>query len=180
MANFHQRYGFSWAEQLLHTNGQYYDSISNSPFRIGIGSGFVTPRGKCNLYCTTKNLGLILGAVDASLVPLLANFVDNKGSSQYGPVYAFQQAAVAVAYSFGPLLGGQAVEVLGFPWLMRLVGFANLLFCPLLLELEHLGVRARIINSFYNIPRIILYVCRESEKIFLRKENCHHMLHWTL
>ncbi|XP_030761773.1 synaptic vesicular amine transporter-like [Sitophilus oryzae] len=81
-------------------------------------------------------LGLGVGAVDASLVPLLANFVDAKGSTQYGPVYAFQQAAVAVAYSFGPLLGGQGVEMFGFPWLIRLVGFVNLLFCPLLLELE--------------------------------------------
>lgn len=81
-------------------------------------------------------LGLGVGIVDAVLVPLLANLVDSRGSSQYGPVYALQQASVSLAYSFGPLLGGEAVRVFGFPWLIRIVGFMNLLFCPLLLELE--------------------------------------------
>lgn len=99
-------------------------------FGLGLGVGMLGINYK---YVKCKK---DLGAVDASLVPLLANFVDSKGSTQYGPVYAFQQAAVAVAYSFGPLLGGQAVEVFGFPWLMRLVGFLNLMFCPFLLELE--------------------------------------------
>ncbi|CAH0555458.1 unnamed protein product [Brassicogethes aeneus] len=82
-------------------------------------------------------LGLGVGIVDAALVPLLANLVDSKGSSQYGPVYALQQASVSLAYSLGPLLGGEAVHIFGFPWLIRIVGFMNLLFCPLLLELEN-------------------------------------------
>ncbi|RZC41062.1 synaptic vesicular amine transporter, partial [Asbolus verrucosus] len=81
-------------------------------------------------------LGLSVGAVDAALVPFLANLVDRKGSSQYGPVYALQQVFVSLAYAFGPLLGGQAVHILGFPWLMRVIGFLNLMFCPFLLELE--------------------------------------------
>ncbi|XP_063928391.1 synaptic vesicular amine transporter-like [Zophobas morio] len=81
-------------------------------------------------------LGLSVGAVDAALVPFLANLVDKKGSNQYGPVYALQQVFVSLAYAFGPLLGGQAVHIFGFPWLMRVMGFMNLLFCPLLLELE--------------------------------------------
>lgn len=132
------------------------------PWRIAISAMVVTGLSCCYLptatsiseltiphFCLGLGVGMLginyeytaivnpnLGAVDASLVPLLANFVDSKGSTQYGPVYAFQQAAVAVAYSFGPLLGGQAVEVFGFPWLMRLVGFLNLMFCPFLLELE--------------------------------------------
>lgn len=91
-------------------------------------------------------VGLGVGAVDAALVPLLANFVDKKGSTQYGPVYALQQASVAVAYSFGPLLGGQAIHIFGFPWLMRIVGFLNLLTCPLLLELGNGEVRKNIVQ----------------------------------
>lgn len=82
-------------------------------------------------------LGLGVGAVDAALVPLLASMVENKGSNSYGPVYALQQAAVSLAYSFGPLIGGETVHLLGFPWLIRIVGFLNLLFCPLILELEN-------------------------------------------
>lgn len=81
-------------------------------------------------------LGLGVGAVDAALVPMLANLVDNKGNCHYGPVYALQQTSVNLAYSFGPLLGGQAVHSIGFPWLMRLVGLLNILYCSLLLELE--------------------------------------------
>lgn len=81
-------------------------------------------------------IGLGVGTIDAALVPLLSIIVDQKGSSHYGPIYALQQASVAVAYSFGPLLAGQAIHILGFPWLIRLVGFTNLIACPLLLELE--------------------------------------------
>ncbi|XP_060528334.1 synaptic vesicular amine transporter-like [Cylas formicarius] len=82
-------------------------------------------------------LGLGVGVLDASLVPLLANLVERKGSAQYGPIYAFQQTSVAVAYAFGPLLAGQGVRLVGFPWVIRTVGFMNLVLCPLLAELEH-------------------------------------------
>lgn len=85
-------------------------------------------------------LGLGVGAVDATMVPLLANVVDNKGGWQYGPVYALQQISVCLAYSFGPLVGGKAVHYVGFPWLMRLVGFLNIMYCPLMLELEDKNV----------------------------------------
>ncbi|XP_050314660.1 synaptic vesicular amine transporter-like [Anthonomus grandis grandis] len=132
--------------------------ISVEPWRISISAMVVA--GLSCIYLPEANsmaqlsiphfgLGLGVGAVDASLVPLLANFVDNQGSTQYGPVYAFQQAAVAVAYSFGPLLGGQAVQIFGFPWLMRLVGFVNLMFCPFLLELENRDEQKRPVITGY-------------------------------
>lgn len=89
-------------------------------------------------------LGLGVGAVDAALVPMLANLVESRGSSHYGPVYALQQTAVNLAYSLGPFLGGQAVQTISFPWLMRLVGLLNILFCPLLLELEPQKVNFKI------------------------------------
>ncbi|CAH1132001.1 unnamed protein product [Ceutorhynchus assimilis] len=126
------------------------------PWRISISAMVVAGISCCyvpmantmmQLAIPHFGLGLGVGAVDASLVPLLANFVDDQGSNQYGPVYAFQQAAVAIAYSFGPLLGGQAVEVLGFPWLMRLVGFLNLMLCPLLLEIEKETGRKPILRT---------------------------------
>ncbi|GLV32855.1 portabella [Carabus blaptoides fortunei] len=81
-------------------------------------------------------LGLGIGILDASLVPLLANIVDSKHSSQYGAVYALQQVAVSMAYSLGPLLGGETIKVIGFPWLMRLIGIINIIYCPMLLILS--------------------------------------------
>jgi DHA1 family solute carrier family 18 vesicular amine transporter 1/2 len=102
-----------------------------------------------------------VGVVDAALVPFLANLVDKKGSNQYGPVYALQQVFVSLAYAFGPLLGGQAVHVFGFPWLMRIIGFLNLMFSPLLLELEKVnyykrehGIKAGCI--YLSIIKIVL------------------------
>lgn len=86
-------------------------------------------------------LGLGVGSVDATLVPMLANLAEKRGSNNYGAVYALQQISVCLAYSFGPLLGGEAVRIVGFPWLMRLSGFLNILFCPLVLELGEKQVR---------------------------------------
>lgn len=88
-------------------------------------------------------LGLGIGILDAALVPFLATYVDQKygdfdGSasetfSNYGAIYAIQQMAVSLAYSFGPLFGGELAKVLGFPWLMRTMGSINCLYGPLLL-----------------------------------------------
>lgn len=48
-------------------------------------------------------LGLGIGAVDAALVPLLASLVDTRHATHYGSVYAMQQIAVSLAYSFGKI-----------------------------------------------------------------------------
>lgn len=57
-------------------------------------------------------------------------------TSRYGTVYALQQASVSLAYFLGPVLAGNLVHSLGFPWLMRIVGLLNILYCSLLIELE--------------------------------------------
>ncbi|XP_017786489.1 PREDICTED: synaptic vesicular amine transporter-like [Nicrophorus vespilloides] len=115
-------------------------------WRIALSAMIITGLSCCAIPLATSiggltlphfGLGLGVGVVDAALVPLLANLVDTRGNSQYGPIYALQQASVSLAYSFGPLLGGRAVHAIGFPWLMRLVGFINVLFCPLLIELDN-------------------------------------------
>lgn len=46
-------------------------------------------------------LGLGVGTVDASLMPLLAALVDARHVAAYGAVYAIAQAAVALAYFLG-------------------------------------------------------------------------------
>ncbi|GFX88449.1 synaptic vesicular amine transporter [Trichonephila clavipes] len=76
-------------------------------------------------------LGLGIGVIDASLMPLLANVVDIRYVAIYGSVYAIAEIAVCLAYSIGPLLGGYLVKVMGFTWVMRSIGILNLLYCPL-------------------------------------------------
>lgn len=98
-------------------------------------------------------LGLGVGALDAALVPLLAYLVDAQGNKNYGPVYAIQQTAVSLAYSLGPLLGGEVIHSIGFPWLMRIIGLLNVLYCPLLIELENEPVSIEIL--FHNGGMII-------------------------
>uniref|UniRef100_A0A0K8SU47 Synaptic vesicular amine transporter n=3 Tax=Lygus hesperus TaxID=30085 RepID=A0A0K8SU47_LYGHE len=82
-------------------------------------------------------LGLGIGAVDAALVPLLASLVDSRHSANYAAVYALQQTAVSLAYSLGPMMGGELAHLIGFPGLMRCIGVVNLLFCPLLAFLSN-------------------------------------------
>ncbi|KAK4876335.1 hypothetical protein RN001_012757 [Aquatica leii] len=114
-------------------------------WRVSLAAMVVTGLSCCAIPLATSirhltlphfGLGLGVGAVDAALVPMLANFVDNRGESYYGLVYALQQTSVNLAYSLGPLLGGLAVHSIGFAWLMRIVGLLNVLYCPLMLELE--------------------------------------------
>ena len=33
----------------------------------------------------------------------------------------------------GPIIGGELVRSIGFQWVMRIVGLANLVYCPLLI-----------------------------------------------
>ncbi|KXJ84099.1 hypothetical protein RP20_CCG019189 [Aedes albopictus] len=58
--------------------------------------------------------------------------VIGESSPNYGAVYAIQQIAVSLAYSLAPILGGELVPWIGFPWLMRLMGLLNLAYGPFL------------------------------------------------
>ncbi|XP_055381454.1 synaptic vesicular amine transporter [Condylostylus longicornis] len=91
-------------------------------------------------------LGMSIGIIDAALVPLLASLVELKINDDestasgeiyisYGSVYAIQQTSVSLAYSLGPLIGGELAETIGFPWLMRIVGLLNIAYGPSLIIL---------------------------------------------
>lgn len=113
------------------------------------------------LFLPHFGIGLSVGIIDAILVPFLATLIESKGSTKYGAIYTLQQIAVSLAYSFGPLFGGAAVNLIGFSWLMKIIGLLNVLFCPLMVELEkHASeVKVRIyISTAY------------SKKIVFRKE----------
>ncbi|KOX72730.1 Synaptic vesicular amine transporter [Melipona quadrifasciata] len=79
-------------------------------------------------------MGLGIGVADAALVPLLASLVDQNGN--YGPVYSIQQVAVSLAYSLGPIAGGEMVKTIGFQWVMRIIGLMNVGYCPFLIYLS--------------------------------------------
>ena len=85
-------------------------------------------------------LGLGIGIVDSSLMPLLAKLVDQECAekcSAYGSVYAIAQTAVSMAYGFGPLFGGKLSETYGFPQVMRTVGIINFIYMPLMYYLRN-------------------------------------------
>ena len=56
-----------------------------------------------------------------------------------GTVYAVAQTAVSLAYGLGPLIGGQLVEHVGFPVIMRAVGLLNIVYTPVLLFLARVA-----------------------------------------
>ncbi|KAG8328358.1 hypothetical protein J6590_001025 [Homalodisca vitripennis] len=103
---------------------------------VGV-STFLVPsaRGMAELTLPHFGLGLGIGVVDSALVPLLATLVDSRHSAHYGCVYALQQMAVSLAYCLGPMIGGEIVHLVGFPWLLRAVGLINIAYCPLLVLL---------------------------------------------
>ena len=50
-------------------------------------------------------------------------------------MYALSQTSVSLAYGLGPLMGGNLVQLAGFPAVMATVGAANLVYAPVLLML---------------------------------------------
>ena len=72
------------------------------------------------------------------MMPHLAFIVDRRYSADYASVYAISQIAVCFAYGIAPLIGSQLARIIGFYWLMILIGtlnvsyslFANLFLLP--------------------------------------------------
>lgn len=55
--------------------------------------------------------------------------------SNYGAVYAIQQMSVSLAYSLGPIIGGELAQYMGFKWLMIIIGSINIVYGLVLLSL---------------------------------------------
>ncbi|CAG0921511.1 unnamed protein product [Notodromas monacha] len=82
-----------------------------------------------NLHANER-IGLLLGS--KALVQLVANPLVGWWATRVG--YALP-LLVGTSYllvsSLGPFLGGELAETIGFPWAMRIVGFANLFYAPI-------------------------------------------------
>uniref|UniRef100_A0ACB8EYG7 Uncharacterized protein n=1 Tax=Sphaerodactylus townsendi TaxID=933632 RepID=A0ACB8EYG7_9SAUR len=76
-------------------------------------------------------VGIALGMVDSSMMPIMGYLVDLRHTSVYGSVYAIADVAFCMGFAIGPSTGGALVRAIGFPWLMVLIGGINLLYAPL-------------------------------------------------
>ncbi|XP_053223205.1 chromaffin granule amine transporter [Podarcis raffonei] len=76
-------------------------------------------------------VGFALGMVDSSMMPIMGYLVDLRHTSVYGSVYAIADVAFCMGFAFGPSIGGSLVRVIGFPWLMVIIGGINLAYAPL-------------------------------------------------
>ncbi|XP_060107117.1 chromaffin granule amine transporter [Heteronotia binoei] len=75
-------------------------------------------------------VGIALGMVDSSMIPIMGYLVDLRHASVYGSVYAIADVALCMGFAIGPSTGGALVRAIGFPWLMVVIGGINLLYAP--------------------------------------------------
>ncbi|XP_054854252.1 chromaffin granule amine transporter [Eublepharis macularius] len=78
-----------------------------------------------------SGVGIALGMVDSSMMPIMGYLVDLRHTSVYGSVYAIADVAFCMGFAIGPSTGGALVRAIGFPWLMVVIGGINLLYAPL-------------------------------------------------
>ncbi|XP_018421707.1 PREDICTED: chromaffin granule amine transporter [Nanorana parkeri] len=76
-------------------------------------------------------IGIALGMVDASIMPIMGLLVDLRHTSVYGGIYAISDIALCMGFAVGPSSGGAIAKAIGFPWLMVIVGVLNILYAPL-------------------------------------------------
>uniref|UniRef100_A0A2K5UMV9 Solute carrier family 18 member A1 n=1 Tax=Macaca fascicularis TaxID=9541 RepID=A0A2K5UMV9_MACFA len=76
-------------------------------------------------------LGLAIGMVDSSMMPIMGHLVDLRHTSVYGSVYAIADVAFCMGFAIGPSTGGAIVQAIGFPWLMVIIGVVNIVYAPL-------------------------------------------------
>ncbi|CAO1431786.1 unnamed protein product [Diamesa serratosioi] len=135
---------------------------------VGI-SCVVIPEAKSvsSLIIPHLGLGLGIGILDASLVPLMAKIADSnfnklqdfsehnsdEVTSNYGSVYAIQQTAVSLAYSIVPFLGGELAHSIGFPMIMRILGLVNFMYGPFLLFVT---LKQNLNHVAYKQPDLLL------------------------
>ncbi|XP_034238880.1 vesicular acetylcholine transporter [Thrips palmi] len=77
-----------------------------------------------------------IALVDTAILPTLGYLVDVRYVSVYGSIYAIADISYSVAYAVGPIIAGSVVEAIGFTALNVGIGFANLLYAPVLSYLK--------------------------------------------
>ncbi|NWR76243.1 VMAT2 protein, partial [Centropus unirufus] len=83
------------------------------------------------LIAPNFGVGLAIGMVDSSMMPIMGYLVDLRHVSVYGSVYAIADVALCMGFAIGPSAGGAIAKAIGFPWLMTIIGIVDILFAPL-------------------------------------------------
>ncbi|KAM4747421.1 chromaffin granule amine transporter-like [Rhinophrynus dorsalis] len=81
-------------------------------------------------------IGIALGMVDSSIMPIMGYLVDLRHTSVYGGIYAISDMALCLGYAVGPSMGGAIARAIGFPWLMVIIGMLNIIYSPLCILLR--------------------------------------------
>ncbi|XP_068424350.1 synaptic vesicular amine transporter [Clinocottus analis] len=82
-------------------------------------------------------IGLGLGMVDSSMMPIMAHLVDLRHVSVYGSVYAIADVALCLGFALGPSIGGVIAEHIGFAWMLTIIGIVDITFAPLCIFLRN-------------------------------------------
>ncbi|XP_040579580.1 synaptic vesicular amine transporter [Lepeophtheirus salmonis] len=105
---------------------------------VGIGSISIPHATSLPLLTIPQfMIGLGIGLIDSSMLPLLAKIIDQTSSGEaYGVVYAIAETAVSFAYGISPLIGSLSVEMFGFCSVFTLLGLMNMTYVPILFFLD--------------------------------------------
>lgn len=79
-----------------------------------------------------------IALIDTALLPALGFLVDTRHSSVYGSIYAIADISYCMAYAFGPIIAGNAVQSMGFTGLNIGIAVSNVLYAPLLYILSYI------------------------------------------
>ncbi|MEE6508192.1 hypothetical protein FKM82_019764, partial [Ascaphus truei] len=89
------------------------------------------------LIVPVAGIGIGLGMVNGSIMPIMGHLVDLRHTSVYGGVYAISDIAFCLGYAVGPSTGGAIVSTIGFFWLMVIIGVLNIIYAPLCIILRN-------------------------------------------
>lgn len=106
---------------------------------IVVGIGLICVPLAVNIYGLigpNAAIGIALGMVDASIMPIMGHLVDIRHTSVYGGIYAISDIALCLGYAVGPAAAGAIAKNIGFPWLMVITGVLNIVFAPLCIFLR--------------------------------------------
>uniref|UniRef100_A0A2R9BWU2 Solute carrier family 18 member A1 n=1 Tax=Pan paniscus TaxID=9597 RepID=A0A2R9BWU2_PANPA len=101
------------------------DDSSSFPLQVPLAHNIF------GLIGPNAGLGLAIGMVDSSMMPIMGHLVDLRHTSVYGSVYAIADVAFCMGFAIGPSTGGAIVKAIGFPWLMVITGVINIVYAPL-------------------------------------------------
>ncbi|GBM10261.1 Synaptic vesicular amine transporter [Araneus ventricosus] len=117
------------------------------------------------LIPANAGIGLAIGMVDSSMMPMLGYLVDIRHTSVYGCVYAIADVAFCLGFIIGPVFSATIVQRLGFEGSVCAVAMTSFLFAPLLVFLRKPPGKASLqLTSAKNSTKYVLQSDDENEE----------------